>query len=272
MRGVGLSTGSIDPRAILSPMALINVCETGVADWLTAVGTVGACVIALLIALLGDWMNGLFFKPRLELVALVCRPYAERVGRQLHVPHPSNPNATVVVPAGEAWFFRLEVRNLTKTPAREVQVYLFRIEKIDGTKSTNVRKFTPMNLRWANTAVTNRKVLLESLPAFCDFIHVSEPAWKGRVGEDLDGVRADEGVMCLDVEATNTGGGHLLAPGAYRFFLYLAAENFPARLFVVVAEYSGSWAYDENRMLDYMTGFRMRTVNLLDQKPYLWDY
>jgi len=186
-------------------------------EWIRSLSTAAAVVLAALVALFGESMKRWFwfYRPKLNLEAQVRRPDSEKVGRFMHV------NGQVAA-VGEAWFFRLEVSNLRNTPAREVQVYLEKIEKTDGTP---VEKFTPMNLKWANQGVTTRPVLLKKLRSFCDFIHVSEPAWKPQTGENLDGVSAEKCVMCLDVEATNTGMGHLLGPGAYRFHLYVAAQN-----------------------------------------------
>jgi hypothetical protein len=126
-------------------------------------------------------------------------------------------------------------------------VYLKRIEKTDGTVVT---KFTPMNLRWTNTEIATRKVLLKELPILCDFIHVSDPTYRSQHGEDLIDVPAGKAIMCLDVEATNTAKGHLLGPGAYRFFLYLAAENSPARDFTVEVRFDGTWHVNQDQMFD----------------------
>ena len=229
-------------------------------EWIRSMATVAAVIVALSIALWGDWMKRLFFKPKLELKAFVRRPEAEKVGRQIHMPHPTNPNATIVSPAGEAWFFRLAVSNLHSTPARDVQVYLKRVEKLDG---TTVNRYTPMNLKWSYTGETTRKVLLKSVPVLCDFIHIGEPAWKSQVGESLDGIADDKGVISLDVEATTTSKSHLLAPGAYRFFLYVAAENCAARPFVVEVRYDGIWTQIEDQMLDQEVGFRMKNTSWL---------
>ena len=218
-------------------------------EWIRSLSTLAACLIALAVALFGDSLKRLFYKPDLQLDAMVRRPDAERVGRfmlqgmkGLHV---------------EAWFFRLAISNSSKTPARDVQVYLKRIEKADGTAVT---KFTPMNLRWTNTEVTTRKVLLKDLPVLCDFIHISDPVYRPQLGEELSDVPAGKAIMCLDVEATNTARGHLLGPGAYRFYLYVAAENFLARHFKVEVRYDGAWHLDQDQMFDQEIGFRMKKV------------
>jgi len=80
---------------------------------------------------------------------MVRRPDAEKVGRQAITHSP-----TLTVAVFEAWFFRLAISNLSNTPARDVQVYLKRIEKVDGTV---VEKFTPMHLRWTNTTSSHAK-------------------------------------------------------------------------------------------------------------------
>jgi hypothetical protein len=222
-------------------------------EWIRALSTAAAVVLAAIVALFGDSMKRWFwfYRPNLQLEARVRRPDAERVGRVMRV------NEQVTVAVGDAWFFRLEISNLRRTPAREVQVYLEKIEKADGTP---VEKFTPMNLKWTNQGVTTRPVLLKKLRAFCDFIYVSEPAWKTQTGENLDGVAAEKCVMCLDVEATNTGKGHLLGPGAYRYDLYVAAENFPARRSMVEVRYDGTWNAEQDAMFDQEIGFRMKKV------------
>jgi hypothetical protein len=220
-------------------------------DWITALGTVGAVVAALVIALFGKEMGRWFYRPKLDLDAVVRRPDSERVGRWQLVAK------NVHVPLGEVWFFRLAVANGAATPARDVQVYLQRVEKADGSV---VDKFTPMNLKWTNTNETTRKVLLKGVPALCDFIHIGDPTSRSVSGEDLPTVPASQGVMALDVEATNTASGHLHGPGAYLFHLLVAGENFSARSFTVRVTYNGAWYLDQDRMFDQALGFRMEKL------------
>jgi hypothetical protein len=223
-------------------------------EWIRSMATVVAVIVALSIALWGEWMKRLFFKPELVLSAFVRRPEAEKVGRHKAMRHPLDAAGMMWKQIGDAWFFRLAISNLRGTPARDVQVYLRRVEKLDGTLVT---KFSPMNLKWTHSGDTTRKVLLKDVPVFCDFIHISDPAHKAETDEDLEGVAPAKGVISLDVEAITTAKGHLLAPGAYRFFLFVAAENFPARQFVVQARYDGNWTPVEDQMLDREVGFRM---------------
>ncbi|HMD15723.1 MAG TPA: hypothetical protein VKH18_03575 [Terriglobales bacterium] len=219
-------------------------------DWITALGTVGAVAAALVIALFGKQMGQWFFRPKLDLDAVVRRPDAEKVGRFQMV-------GPAYRPIGEAWFFRLAIMNSADAPARDVQVYLRRVEKADGSV---VDKFTPMNLKWTNSGETTRKVLLRGVPVFCDFIHITDPASRSISGEDLNTVPAGQGVMALDVEAVNTANGHLHGPGAYLFHLLLAGENFSARSFAVKVTYNGAWYAEQDRMFDQAIGFRMEKL------------
>jgi hypothetical protein len=220
-------------------------------SFLTAIGTVGACVVALIIALFGKRMEHVFYHPDLDLDAVVRRPEAIKVGRWQKV---SDTEFRLI---GDAWFFRLAITNNENAPARDVQVFLKKVEKLDGTV---VDRFSPMNLRWTNTGETNRRVLLRDVPVFCDFIHVGDPDWRSKSGEDLETVPQGRAVMCLDVEATNTSRGHLLEPGAYNFHLVLAAENFEGRPFAVEVRYDGMWYADQAQMFDREIGFRMKKL------------
>jgi hypothetical protein len=226
-------------------------CPNLSAEWITALATAAACLVALAIALFGRQMEQWFYRPDLRLEAVVKRPESEKVARWYLA------GGSMHVPMGEAWFFRLAITNRADAPAREVQVFLKRIEKLDG---TTVDRFSPMNLKWTHTGETTRKVLLRGVSVFCDFIHVGEPASRQKSGEDLGAVPSDKGVMCLDVEATNTGMGHLLEPGAYRFYLLLAAENFRAKPYAIEVRYDGMWSPHQDQMFDQEIGFRMRKV------------
>jgi hypothetical protein len=231
----------------------MTACEaTPAAEWLTAIGTVGACLIALLIALFGKRVEQWFYRPRLVLEAAVRNPDAQKVGRWS--PQPRG----VRVDMGEAWYFRLRIENARgAAPARNVQVFLRNVERLDG---TTVSRFSPMNLKWTHTGVTTRELLLPEVPVFCDFIHVSDPKYRSLSGETLDTVPPELAVLSLDVEVISSANAHLLEPGGYHLHLLLAAENFRARPYVVEVRYNGNWFPNQDQMFDREIGFRMTQV------------
>lgn len=229
----------------------MTVLAASVTEWLTSLGTVGACVIALIIALFGKRMEHWTYRPDLRLEAVVKSPDGQKVGR--FIPTAGGYGVSL----GDAWFFRLRITNVGSAPAREVQVYLARVERLDDTP---VDRFSPMNLKWTHIGETTRKVLLPEIPVFCDFIHVGDPAFRAQSGDDLDTVPPQKAVLALDVEATSTAQAHLLEPGGYRFHLWLAAENFRATHHKVEVRYDGTWTIHQDQMFDHAIGFRMGKV------------
>src|SRR5580693_1551142 len=115
----------------------IHFCQLFTAEWLTAIGTVGATVLALVLALWGEKLTRWFIRPELSLKTNVGRPDSEGVHRQV--------NGT---PSGLAYFFRLAIRNKGNTAANDVQIFLNKIERLVGGKPEPVTAFTPMNLLW----------------------------------------------------------------------------------------------------------------------------
>jgi hypothetical protein len=223
-------------------------------EWLTAIGTVGACVIALVVAFFGKWMERFFFHPKLRLIASVKRPNSARPER-----YTRNSNGGAI-PAGEAWFFRLEIKNESRVrAARGVQILLSEVERIDADRVEPVKRFSPMNLNWTHLGRSTRDLILPQSPQYCDFIHIGQPEYKGQTNEELETVPKEQGVICLDVEVPTSERGHLLEPGKYRCRLILAAENCPSQEYVVDVGYSGIWAKDEETMCDRVRGFWMHS-------------
>jgi len=157
---------------------------------------------------------------------------------------------------GESWYFRLAISNAGNDAARDVQVFLARVERKHGHKPEKVGRFTPMNLRWTNTddeqtsrdRVT-RPVLLPDTPeVYCDLVHICDPATRKQQGEDLDTVEPGKGVLGLDVQVATYSKGHLLEPGTYFFYLTVAASNCRSTHYVLELSYSGEWSADEKEM------------------------
>jgi hypothetical protein len=219
------------------------------------VGTIGAVIVALSLALWGQWVGQLFFRPVLNLEAKVQLPDACLVRRYGRL------DDSHVIDLGEYYYFRLAITNTGNNTANDVQVFLSKVERLNGDQTEIVRRFTPMNLIWTNTEqlpakdkVTRAVLLADTPPVYCDLAHVGEPGRRKQSGEDLDNVPPDKAVLGLDVQVPTYSKGHLLEPGTYLFHLTLAASNCPSSHHIVKVWFPGDWL-SENEMFE--SGFKM---------------
>jgi hypothetical protein len=232
-------------------------CTPSWTDQLTAIGTIAAVVVALALALWGSWLGQWFFHPKLKLEAKVKRPDADLVRRRAS-------NGFQVIDLGWYYYFRVAITNTGNKPAREVQVFLSKVERVKGRKIENVKRFTPMNLLWTNTEdappaikVTRPVLLADTPPVFCDLAHVGEPQHRKLSGEDLEDVPDGKAVLGLDVQVATYSKGHLLEPGTYLFYLTLAASNCRSTHHVVKVSFLGEWL-PEKEMFE--SGFKMEKL------------
>lgn len=128
-----------------------------IADWLTAIGTVGAVIAALLIAFLGT-LQRKYRKPILEIKFENRQPFC-RHAELAGVTHP-HPNA---------YFLRLRVRNTGRSMARDCEGKLVKI--LDVQPPYERTDFDPSNLHWAghgtNNAISIHKKAYEYLDIIC---------------------------------------------------------------------------------------------------------
>jgi hypothetical protein len=218
-------------------------------EWLTAVGTVGTVVIALILAVWGEEIKGSFVRPKLSLKARVGRPYSEKtVWRGLKVANPAS-----------VYYFRLAIQNRGNTAAHDVQVFLASIERVTAAGLEDVSRFAPMNLNWSYRRSATLPVLLPHMPpVFCDVGHVTDPLYKNSLSEDLPGIPQQDAVLALDVEFPPNTGGHLLRSGTYRLHLVAAAANAHPRRYKLEVVFCGKWFDEEEKMFD--VGLRMQCI------------
>lgn len=214
-------------------------------DWLTAIGTLGAVVLALILALFGEKIGRLVVRPKLSLRKVrVGRPDSERTRRV---------SVGTGADAGIAYFFRLAIRNRGNAAAHDVQVFLDNVERSVNGKREKVTAYTPMNLLWSYRGGATLPTLLPDMPpTYCDLAHVDEPMPQLE-SDEKGGAR-----LVLDVEFPPNIGGHVLDAGTYYLNLILASSNCQPRYYELEVVFPGIWFDDESKMFDI--GFKMRSV------------
>jgi hypothetical protein len=178
--------------------------QTTAADWLTAIGTVSAAVIALVLALvpLGFRRRN---RPRLRVSVGELEPFT-RIE-----PNPAQPEATVV---------RIMVENVGKTEARRLRIHLQQCWVLSPPPKAaggpwEAVDIDPLPLRWASRPNRDHGdgAAETTLPAgMRDFVPVTRERWQ------------DRKLFLLGVEGVVE-----IAPyydfGEYRFELVISGEN-----------------------------------------------
>lgn len=203
--------------------------------WLAGIGT----LIVAFVAIFNEWVKRLFFHPTLRLGVRVGRPVAEKTFW-------GGPMAGSLV---TVYYFRLEVENVGNASAEDVQVYAASVHRVAAGETALVQRFTPMNLCWSHIRKPTLPILLPDMPPrYCDLAHITNPAAKKNLFEDLPSVNEKTPVLALDLEAKPFSGGHLLEPGEYYLVLKLAATNCPPKDYRVYVNFAGLWFDDESKM------------------------
>ncbi|HEY1801460.1 MAG TPA: hypothetical protein VGG46_11050 [Terriglobales bacterium] len=208
-------------------------------DWLTAIGTIGATVVALALAA-QSWIRSFFTHPELQIEVSQFPPYSDR---------------TTWINGAAVHYYRLSVENKSGTIAQDVHVFVDSVDKLDEDgRAVPAPRFRPMFLKWAHLSAITMPALWKDIPRFCDLLHITDPDRKHDCGETLSSVPRGRGVMCLDLEAKANSLGHLLEPGVYRITLRVAATNCsPCKVVIQVNYPVGVWHRDEDQMQKHIS-------------------
>jgi hypothetical protein len=173
-------------------------------DWLTAIGTIGAVVVALGLAL----QQGRFSRPKLSLEYEPGPPYRVVVTE-----------ASAVVAA----YYRLRVvAKSGKRPAEDVEVMVVGAE-MDGQPVD----IADQSLIWSNAETTTR--------------HLPAGSWRF---VDVLRVQQDGNTMTVRVGAPPIDNRHVLRDKSVTLELLLTARDAPGRRYTVTANRDGTWTGD----------------------------
>jgi hypothetical protein len=205
-----------------------RLLDSGVTDWLTAIGTVGAVALALFFA----FVEKIWQRPRLE-ISVNFKP----------------PDCGMGVPHSKALFLRLRVANRGRSAARSLEATIQQMCQREGDFWIQVPSFLPSNLLWTHVSAPILPNLLPGLERNLDLAQILEPTKPSlaRLAFILSVVPARE--------------YNVLDPGAYRFSVTVGAENAKAVTQVFELTLSGKWFADEDKMLS--DGVRLKVASAI---------
>ncbi len=216
-------------------------------DWWTAVGTVGSAAGALFAVLVALWLG--LFGPR-----RVTKPKL-KVSIEMKAPDCHKINATAsyqlmgaTIPGTiPQYYCRLRVGNDGNEEARDVEVQLIRLWRLDGDgKRAQDPVFIPLSLVWShsNPPVSARPKLLPGLFRHCDLCHVSRPPDQ----------REAEIEFNTEVRPNEFRPGEwptLKPPGEYQLEFGVAASNAKTIYRTAAIHFTGQWREPEEEMLGH---------------------
>lgn len=219
----------------------------GVLNALTSIGTLGAVVTALAIAIFGETMASWFFKPKLTVEYKSVPPFC----------HKTLWNIPGQTPA-ECYYLRIKIANTGKRKARSVEVLAARLLKTNNNGDYEVYgRFLPMHLLWSHSGRIAESIA-PGMFKYCDLAHIIDPARRNNcVGEHFtisfaeifERDLASETILSLDTEVKPTTSSHLLVAGRYRIEALVGSENAKTVRAGIDITLIGSWYTAEAEML-----------------------
>jgi len=215
------------------------------AQWVEAIGTTMAVVVALCIALFQDKMRAWIMQPKLDISIDVKPPDC------LKIPIRSYTQGEPSVVA-DAYYLRLRVLNKGGQKAESVEVFaasLLRRQADDTFKEMGT--FLPMNLVWADYGKVFFPAISPDMYRHCDLTHIVDPKKRGQfTAEDKQwpNVPVEKTILSLETAVKPNTLSHLLPPGKYHLVILVAAANAKPVKKTIELSLTGDWYDDEQKM------------------------
>jgi len=224
------------------------------AEWVTAIATIAAVIVALALAVFHEEMRNLRWRPKLELLL-------ENRSPDCHLTAMRNEQSGVHAPC---YYFRTRVKNDGNAIAETVEVYIEQVlQKMADETFKAVEDFLPLNLRWAHFGNLFFPGIPPGVYKHSDFGHIIESSFRRQFpGEEHPrlvalGIGNSQTVMSLDLVVRPNTGSYLIPPGVYRFVVVVAAANAKLIRRTIELNLKGTWFPDEARMFKDGVGLRI---------------
>lgn len=200
-------------------------------DIATAVGTVGAAALAVVLAgreVIDRWLH----HPELDVAFDQAPPDLQLIALR-------RPNGDFLY---MGWYCRLQILNRGDRRAHQVQVRMTRLLVMDDSQGAkNDSDFVPMNLRWTNIDKVTLGALTPDLPQHCDLCFLADPNVAGPALL----------TFCTEVQPNEVAPGrwpNRKPFGRYRVEIAVTASDAKTVYKSLAVEFSGGWSEDAEEM------------------------
>ena len=186
---------------------------------------VATTIFLFFLAIFGEWLKGLVFKPRLQISIDGSPPDC------IKIPFVLPGKNGQVLEVAESYFLRLRIANSGNRTAKDVEVRIEQLrEELPDEQLAVVQSFLPMNLRWSDIGGS---VLAQLAPhgmyRHCDLAHIIDPSQVQRFpGEHKRWpapLPANGAVLSFDTIVKPASQCYLVPPGTYHIDLAAGAAN-----------------------------------------------
>lgn len=227
------------------------------AQWVEAIGTMLAVIVALAIALFQDKMRAWIMRPKLDVSIDVSPPDCHKT--KMGVSYVTPPRTEEYI---DAYRFRLKVTNSGNETAESVEVFAAQLSKQQADRTfKKVDSFLPMNLVWSH--FQPRQIFFAISPStnkHCDLAHIIEPKERDTIRAERKtwpNISPDKTILSLDTIVQPHTKHYLLPFGTYRLTIIVAASNAKAVRKTVEIRLTGDWYHDEQEMLEQGIGIQV---------------
>jgi hypothetical protein len=224
------------------------MCWKDLAEWLTGAGTLTLAVVAVF----QDWIRQKVWRPRLALYMTTEPPDCKAVPEAMFKPGTSSSLPTRVMV--NSVYVRMRVGNNGNAPAINAEVYADALsrKRADGGWE-KITAFPPMNLSWSDIGPSLGSSIYfprisPGMTKHCDVAAIYDPSGLAQVDGTASSILGETKLTFCLVSRPNHF-GHIVGPGTYRLFVYLAAENAKPVRRCITIQLPGKWYADEAAML-----------------------
>lgn len=222
-----------------------------ITKWLAAIGTIGASVVALFIAIFHERLRTLLWHPNLVIRYENHSPDVSLI--------PVKNESTGAM--ADCYYFRLRIYNEGNTSAEMVEVFVEEIlrRRADGAFEP-WQEFIPLNLVWSHYGQPYFPRIPPYIYKHCDLGHIIDPSERHHFPEQVHprlNIPQDQTMMCLGLITLPRSGSYLLLPGFYHLVIVAVAANAGIVRRTIELNLTGNWYADEQRMLREGVGIKL---------------